>query len=215
MAGRPGLFDLDERYAAPSETGDPLERLASVVDFEMFRGDPDAAARRSDRSKGGRPPMDPVLMFKVLILQALCVLADGRTEFQIPLAGRRLPAIAERRDRLSFMRFPGLDPHGRIPDARTIRLFRGHPTKAKAADVQFARFDAHLKERGCLAMGGKSASGRASHLPPARRPCPSTGTPRGALRAASPSGTGTGGTRTHSATSSSPDARHRHSRLGT
>ena len=155
MAGQPGLFDLDERYAAPSETGDPLERLASVVDFEMFRGDPDAAARRSDRSKGGRPPMDPVLMFKVLILQALCGLADGRTEFQIPLAGRRLPAIAERRDRLSFMRFPGLDPHGRIPDARTIRLFRGHPTKAKAADVPFARFDAHLKERGCLAMGGR------------------------------------------------------------
>ncbi len=97
MAGQPGLFGLDERYAATSETGDPLERLASVVDFEMFRGDPDAAARRSDRSKGGRPPMDPALMSKVLILQALCGLADGRTEFQIPLAGRRLPAIAERR----------------------------------------------------------------------------------------------------------------------
>ena len=27
--------------------------------------------KRSDRAKGGRPPYDPVLMFKVLILLAL------------------------------------------------------------------------------------------------------------------------------------------------
>ena len=34
--GQLGLFDLDERYAALSKRGDPLERLAAVVDFEMF-----------------------------------------------------------------------------------------------------------------------------------------------------------------------------------
>ncbi len=39
MAGQPGLFDLDERYAALSRTGDPLERLAAVVDFEIFRAE--------------------------------------------------------------------------------------------------------------------------------------------------------------------------------
>ena len=65
MAVQPGLFDLDERYAALSKRGDPLERLAGVVDFEMFRADLDAALDRSDRSRGGRPPMDAVLMFKV------------------------------------------------------------------------------------------------------------------------------------------------------
>ncbi len=41
MAGQPGLFDLDERYAALSRIGDPLERLAVVVDFEVFRADLD------------------------------------------------------------------------------------------------------------------------------------------------------------------------------
>ena len=94
MAGQPGFFDLDERYAALSRTGDPLERLAAVVDFEMFRAELDAALGRSDRSKGGRPPMDAVMMFKVLVLQALYGLADEQTEFQI-------------RDRLWFMRFLG------------------------------------------------------------------------------------------------------------
>jgi transposase, IS5 family len=33
MAGQPGFFDLDERYAALSGAGDPLERLTAVVDF--------------------------------------------------------------------------------------------------------------------------------------------------------------------------------------
>ena len=70
MSGQRGFFDLDERYAALSRAGDPLERLAGVVDFELFRPALDAALNRSDGSRGGRPPMDPVLMFKVLVLQA-------------------------------------------------------------------------------------------------------------------------------------------------
>jgi hypothetical protein len=69
--GAAGLFDLDERYAVLSAAGDPLERLAMVVDFELFRGELEAALDRSDRAKGGRPPYDPVLMFKVLVLQRL------------------------------------------------------------------------------------------------------------------------------------------------
>ena len=71
MVGQPGFFDLDDRYAELSATGDPLERLAAVVDFEVFRPTLDRALARSDRSKGGRPPTDAVLMFKVLVLQAL------------------------------------------------------------------------------------------------------------------------------------------------
>ena len=122
MAQQPGLFDFDERYAVLSATGDPLERFSAVVDFEIFRIDLDAALARSDRAKGGRPPMDAVMMFKVLILQSLYGLADEQTEFQI-------------RDRLRFMRFLGLDLHGRVPDARTIWLFREHLTKADAVDA--------------------------------------------------------------------------------
>ncbi|MEM6934521.1 MAG: IS5 family transposase [Pseudomonadota bacterium] len=142
MTGQPGFFDLDERYRALSQSGDPLERLTAVVDSEIFRPELDAALARSDRSQGGRPPMDVVMMFKVLVLQALYGLADERTEFQI-------------RDRLSFMRFLGLDLHGRVPDARTIWLFREQLTKAGAVERLFKRFDAHLREAGYLAMGGQ------------------------------------------------------------
>ena len=63
--GRPGFFDPDERYRRLSETGALLVRLAALVDFEIFRPRLDGALKRSDRSKGGRPPMDAVLMFEI------------------------------------------------------------------------------------------------------------------------------------------------------
>ncbi len=62
MAAQRGLFDPDERYAALSKAGDPLERLAGVIDFELFRPELDATFDRSDGRQGGRPPMDPVLI---------------------------------------------------------------------------------------------------------------------------------------------------------
>jgi transposase, IS5 family len=45
--------------------------VKSLVDFEMFRPALEMVVPRADRSKGGRPPFDHVLMFKVLILQAM------------------------------------------------------------------------------------------------------------------------------------------------
>ena len=83
MPGQPGFFDRDERYAALSAAGDPLARLAAVVDFELFRDELDAALDRADRARGGRPPYDAVLMFKVLVLQTLYTLSDDQTEYQI------------------------------------------------------------------------------------------------------------------------------------
>lgn len=83
MAGQAGFFDLSDRYAALSAAGDPLERLAGVVDFEIFRLPLLAALRRGSRAKGGKPPFDPVLMFKILVLQTLYSLSDEATEYQI------------------------------------------------------------------------------------------------------------------------------------
>ena len=95
MKGQLGFFDLDDRYAQLSQSGDPLERLAATVNFEAFRYRIEKALKRSDGSKGGRPPYDCVVMFKVLVLQALYNLSDDQAEFQV-------------RDRLTFMRFLGL-----------------------------------------------------------------------------------------------------------
>lgn len=47
----------------------------------MFRPELDTALAYGDGAKGGRPPLDPVMMFKVLVIQATNNLSDDRTEF--------------------------------------------------------------------------------------------------------------------------------------
>jgi hypothetical protein len=76
MAGQGGFCDADERLRWLSASGDPLERLRAVVEFEVFRAELEAALPRADRSRGGWPPYAAVLMFRVLVLQALSTLSD-------------------------------------------------------------------------------------------------------------------------------------------
>ena len=142
MGQQPGLFDVDERLRELSAKGDALERIAGLVDFEMFRPELERAVPRSDGSKGGRPAFDHVLMFKVLLLQAMHTLSDERCEYLV-------------KDRLSFMRFLGLGLADPVPDANTIWTFREALKRADAVEALFQRFDAALKAAGYLAMGGQ------------------------------------------------------------
>jgi IS5 family transposase len=142
MADQPGFFDVDERYVALSAAGDPLERLSAVVDFKIFRPVLDAALVRADHSRGGHPPYDAVLMFRILVLQALYSQSDEQAEFQL-------------RDRLSFMRFAGLALHQAVPDAKTIWLYCEQLKQAGTIEGLFRRFDEVLANKGYLAMGGQ------------------------------------------------------------
>jgi len=142
MGRQSGLFDVDERLQRLSNLGDQLLSFASAVDFEVFRPELTTVLAYSDGAQGGRPPFDPVMMFKILVIQAANNLSDERTEFLI-------------NDRLSFMRFLGLSLADRVPDARTIWLFREKLTKAGAVQTLFARFDEVLRAAGYIAMGGQ------------------------------------------------------------
>lgn len=81
-------------------------------------------------------------MFKMLILQALYNLSDEQTEYQI-------------KDRLSFMRFLGLSVSHRVPNAKTVWLYRERLKSQGIMDRLFLRFDEALKAQGYLAMGGQ------------------------------------------------------------
>ena len=142
MARQPGFFDVEERLALLSAKGDGLERLAAVVDFEIFRPGLERAVPRAERGKGGRPPFDHVLMFKVLVLQTQNSLSDERTEFYL-------------RDRLSWMRLSGLGLADPVPDANTIWTFREALTKAGAVERLFEPFNRELRAAGYLAMAGQ------------------------------------------------------------
>jgi transposase, IS5 family len=139
---QPGLFDRDKRRKKLLKTRDFLNRVNRFVAWEMFRPALDAALNRKEHDKGGRPAFDAVLMFKVLVLQALYNMSDEQTEYQIL-------------DRQSFMMFLGLDLCDDVPDARTIWLFREQLIKAHAVEKLFAQFDAMLNDAGFGASGGQ------------------------------------------------------------
>lgn len=136
------LFSLSDHLERLSKDGDPLETLERTVDFEYFRGWLVEGLGYGDGSKGGRPPFDPVSMFKVLILQAQHNLSDAKMEFMI-------------RDRLSWMRFLGFELGGATPDENTIRHFRNRMTETGTLKRVMKAFDWQLKKKGYIPMSGQ------------------------------------------------------------
>ena len=57
------------------------------------------------------------------------------------------------------MRFLGLGLGDRIPDVRTVWLYRGQLTQAGEIEALFETFDRYLKAQGYLAMGGTEGEG--------------------------------------------------------
>ena len=125
-----------------SANGNDLERLNSLVNFEMFRHSLEAAVPRKVPSKRRSVSFDQVLMFKILILQAMYRLSDERCEYLI-------------KDRISFMRFLGLSLAERVPKARAIWTFRDDLTKAGVIDDLFQRFYERLRARGYSVTDGE------------------------------------------------------------
>jgi len=113
------FLNEDSRLKRLSELGDPLEKVAAVVNYEMFRPilNDIFSYQTYARGKGGRRPWDYVLMFKILLLQDWNHIADDQTEYLI-------------NDRLSFQRFLGLSLGDKVPDAKTIWAFREVLTKS-------------------------------------------------------------------------------------
>ena len=142
MAGQLGFWSIEERLAEISAQGDPLERLAATVDFEMFRPVLARALGETPRWKGGRPGFDPVLKFRMLVLQALHGLSLEAAEYLV-------------RDRLSWMRFCQLGPGDRVPDANTLWDFREALIRASALDDLFAELDRAITAAGYLPRSGQ------------------------------------------------------------
>ena len=133
---------MAERANKLTEMGDPLVGLNAKIDWEAFRPDLNRIYEKERKSNAGAKPIDVVLMFKVLVLQQLNNLSDDRIEYQI-------------RDRISFMRFLGLDLEDRVPDAKTVWSFREQLNVLNLVDKLFARFHEQLASHGYVARSGQ------------------------------------------------------------
>jgi len=137
-----GLFDWESRYARIDKGGDPLVKLNEVIDWEAFRPLLMKVREKERKSNAGAKPYDVVLMFKGLIIQSLYNLSDDELEYQIL-------------DRLTFMRFLGLALGEKVPDAKTIWLFREQLKETGLVEELFGEFDRHLRASCFVARKGQ------------------------------------------------------------
>ena len=136
------FFDEHIRLEKLSQQKDPLQNLNERIRWELFRPLLNEVFYKEAKGPGGCRPYDYVLMFKVLILQRYYNIGDDKMEFAIL-------------DRLSFMRFLGLTLSDKVPDAKTIWLFREQLTKAGSIEKLFGLFNEYLNNEGLIAHEGK------------------------------------------------------------
>jgi IS5 family transposase len=130
----PGFGDLAaERLRRETE----LDRIASLLNWAPLAYRLEKHCRKLD----GRPPFEPVVMFRALLLAQWYDLSDRDLE----------EALC---DRLSFRRFVGLGLEQGTPDHTTLCRFRERLNEAGLTDKLLALVNAQIEAKGLLLKRG-------------------------------------------------------------
>jgi len=139
------LFSAIEHQQAVAAKTAGILKLRDLIDWEGFRPLMEELSGYATRdwSRGGKPPFDPLFMFKVLVLQKYHGLSDDATEEQIF-------------DRTSFKNFLGLRIGDELPDAKTIWDFkqRIEADGREGSRKLFEAFNQILENQGLIAREG-------------------------------------------------------------
>lgn len=141
--GEKGLFDEQFNIDRLSIIGNPLEKISNVIDFETFRKTLESRLLNTEKkNNAGAKPFDVLMMFKIMILQRYYGLGDQQVEYQII-------------DRLSFKKFLGLESGDKVPDEKTVWLFREKLTNSGVIEVLFSQFVGFLEDKNLIFSEGK------------------------------------------------------------
>lgn len=141
--GKESMFDEHFITEQLSNIGNPLEAISKVIDFEFFRPTLEAKLQNANKkSNAGAKPFDYVTMFKILVLQRYYGLGDKQVEYQIL-------------DRTSFKNFLGFKTGDKIPDEKTVWLFRENLTNLGIVEDLFEQFEKYLEDKGLILNEGQ------------------------------------------------------------
>lgn len=137
MANRAQDSFLEAFASTKLGRNDVLARIDESVRWYRF----EKLLRRLRPDGAGRPPYDPLLMFRALLLQQWYALSDAELEEAL-------------NDRVSFRRFLGLGLEDDAPDHTTLCRFRNRLIEAGLVERLFAEFDKQMEERGLVLKKG-------------------------------------------------------------
>jgi IS5 family transposase len=140
--GQRGFWDEQQRVSKLQEKKPVLKRLSESIPWESFRPLLDRGYVHERKSNAGRKRIDPLILFKMLVLQQLFNISDEELEFQV-------------NDRRSFEEFVGLGVMNSIPDATTVAFFRERLRKAGVIEELFEMFETYLRSQGLQARVGQ------------------------------------------------------------
>ena len=133
--GQKGFWVEQERVSKLKNKKPVLTCLSESVPWEAFRPLLDKGYSQERKSNAGRKRIDPLILFKMLVLQQIFNLSDEEVEFQV-------------NDRRSFEEFVGLGVMNDIPDATTVAFFRERLRKVNVIDELFEMFESYLRDKG-------------------------------------------------------------------
>jgi hypothetical protein len=136
-----GFSALEERLTRIGACSDPFGTLERRVGFEASRTRLVTGLGYGSGAKGGGPPFDPVSIFEMSSLQMRRNLSDTRAEFTLG-------------DRVSWVRFAGLDLGTATPGKTAIRYFRKKLTDSGALCGVTDMFDGQFWAKGASPMLG-------------------------------------------------------------
>jgi transposase, IS5 family len=137
MAAREQLSLVEALVSSKIGRNETLDRLAKDVKWYRF----EKLLARLKPEGAGRPPYDPLLMLKALLLQQWYRLSDAELEEVL-------------NDRVSFRRFLGLSLEDAAPDHTTLCRFRNRLVEEELAVKLFGEFEKQLDQRGLLLKRG-------------------------------------------------------------
>jgi len=137
MVGRRQLGFVEAFASQRLGRNDRLDRIGSQVKWYRF----EKLLRKLAPDGAGRPPYDPLVMFKALLLAQLYNLSDAGLEEAL-------------NDRVSFRRFLGLALEADAPDHTTLCRFRNRLVEAGLVAKLFAEFDKQLEQTGMILKRG-------------------------------------------------------------
>lgn len=140
--GQQGFWDFSDRHQKLAAQKGFLLELDELVPWEVFRPSLERLHDKPRKSGAGRKPIDVIVMFKLLVLQQMYNISDDELEYQV-------------NDRLSFMRFLHLGFEDRVPDSKTVWLFKERLRKAGLVEELFEQFASYLNGAGYQAQCGQ------------------------------------------------------------
>lgn len=123
--------DLFSGFLAAPPKNEVLSAISRMIDWEPLR----MMIAPLYKAGTGREGYDPVMLFKLLLLEHLYDLSD-------------VAVVEEASDRLSFREFTGIGTSDSVPDDTTLVVFRRRLRQAGLFDELFAQITVQMEERG-------------------------------------------------------------------